>query len=248
MKAKYDNILGFIAGVGLIVLTMDSSSLIGRVVSFAGLLIAIRFLVQLFNSSDALLQRILPNKNRVNLIDKKLIYYLSTSILFIGLVLLIIELLQFERVLRPGDFWKIYYFFGIVLALLTVYSLPIISSDLYATGKRRFSITWGILIGLPFIVLSIASMTNRIWSSSNLRTKQYVVVDRDAIKTRRSKSLNYQLTIPIDKDHSKDLVVDEILYQSTSIGDSITLVLKNGLLNFEIIQEIKTNANNGYNQ
>jgi len=241
---KYHNIFGFLVGVGLIILTMNSASLVNRIVSFVGLLIAIRFLIKLFNTSDVLLPRILPNKNRVNLIDKKHIYCLSTAILFTGLIFLIFEILRFEKVLRPGDFWKTYYSLGVVMALLTVYSLPIISFDLYSTGKRRFSITWGVLIGLPFIVLSIASMTNRIWSSDNLWTENFVVVERDAIKKRKSNKLQYQLTIPINKEQSKDLVVEEILFNNTSIGDSITLVLKNGLLNFEIIEEIKTNANN----
>lgn len=229
-------------------LTMNSASLVGRIVSFVGLIITIRFLIKLFNTSDVILQRLLPNNNRVNLINKKHVYYLSTAIFFTGLVLMIFELLRFERVLRPGDFWKIYYSLGVVMALLAVYSLPIISSDLYSTGKRRFSITWGVLIGLPFIVLSLASMTNRIWSSDNLWTEHFVVIERDVIKKRKSKKLQYQLTIPINEEQSKDLVVDETIYNSASIGDTITLVMKNGLLNFEIIEEIKTNANKSYKQ
>jgi hypothetical protein len=237
---KYKNLFGLIVGSGIILLTMTSNSLLHRSLSFIGLLTVFYFFISLFINSDSLLQRILPVKNVQNdVLNKESVYKASTAILLLGLILLMVEILRFERVLRPGDFWKTYYALGILISLVLVYLLPHLSANLYSTYKRRYSIFWGILIGMPFIIVSMSSMVNRNFSSTKLYSKEFRVTDQKIKKKRKSNKLKYEITISLEENKSKDLMVKQSLYETVKIGDKLVLTLKDGCLGFELIEEIK---------
>jgi hypothetical protein len=180
----------------------------------------------------------LPHKNRKDKIPHTAVYRLSTLIFFAGLVLLISEILEFETVLRPGDFWRIYYSLGLLISIGLVFVLPLVSKDLYASGKRRFSIFWGMLLGMPFIILSFSSKVNRWMASENNYMETFSVLEKSTDEIRNTNRFEYYLTISTGEDATKDLLVEQSIYETALIGSSVTLELKEGYLGFKIIEEI----------
>ena len=225
--------------MGILFLTRNETDFTGRVISFSSFIISLFFVFFLFANSDSLLQKILPKSNKwKDFIRHKVIYKTSMGIFFLGLILITIELLYFERVLRPGDFWKIYYPIGVILALVLIYTFPFISIKIYDSYERRFSIFWGILIGFPLLVVALSNMANRGLCSDFNIVKKFEVIDQKVRNKRKPSRDKYQLTIAIDQKKTKDLIVEAELYEVTKIGDKVTLVMNDGFLGFYIIQEV----------
>ena len=243
---SFGNIMSLILGVGMIAFNYDNDSLFGRLLALIGLGLVIKGLIALFKKSDALLTRWLPKGDSGKaLISHKFIYYLATVTFPLGLVAILIEMLRFERMLRPGDFWTTFFAIGALISLILIILAAYVSRGVYDDSKRRFSIFWGFFIGLPLIIIALASFTNRVLRDvETIETQQFQIIEKRhtgeySKKKKKEKKEKFQIIFKTSEDSQKRLEVKEDFYNELTEGGVINVEMTNGWLGFELIEEVR---------
>lgn len=229
--------LVILVGIALLLITGTSKSGLGRLVAFSSFMAILLAIYFLFARSDEWLDQLLPEQRFRNWIDKKTVVRLSTGCFLASLVLLLVELGRFENFLRPWNFWKTFTPWGILLAVVFIFGLPFLSFDLYDSSKRRHTIFWTLLIGLPLVVVVSANIINRTFAEETAYTRHFEVVEQRISNRSSSHEENYLLRLAFDEGQHKEIHVSKKVYARTKVGETVTMVLRDGLLGFEIIEE-----------
>lgn len=211
-----------------------------RLVPLPFLIIGMYQLIMIVGLSQSIIDEFFPPKTYFEHKSKPIdsfVYYFSTVLFFVGLVSLLFEIKNFDNTIQGTHlFWKAGGI-GIGLALVVTLLLKAITPSVYYESKRRFTVYFGLFIGLFLLTTATTGFINHHFAEKHKLYKKYLISSKGNSGSLRSRSKEYFINLKIDAYTEERFTIEKSLYDEFSEGEEIVLCLVKGKFGYDYVTE-----------
>lgn len=209
-----------------------------RLVPLPFFLIGMYQLILLVQSSQFIIDDFFPPKIANEKIVKpfdKLIYYLALTLFGVSLVFLIFEINKIDNTINGIKlFWQSF-IIGICLAIIITLILKSTNPSVYYESKRRYTVYFGLFIGLSLLLPASGSFINHYFAEKNKKCKSYKILRKGNSNGRRS--TEYFIYLSVENENEERFSIRKSLYDELKENEKIELCLIKGKLGFEYVTD-----------
>ncbi|MBL7790599.1 MAG: hypothetical protein JNL75_12290 [Chitinophagales bacterium] len=223
--------------VPLYILADDKSS--RRFIALGFFLIIIYQLITLVQLSPLIIDAFFPPKTYFEKKPtkfNKIIYPFSSFFCFVSVFLSIFEIRNIENTFLGTRFFWISGILGIVLAIIITLLILKLSPSTYHESKRRYTVNFGLFLGLFLLTPTISSFINHFFSKNEIQCRNF------RIEKKSSGIRTYSIYVNTSSKKDECFKIKKPLFESISEGDTIEICSKLGFLGYEYAQEFNKTA------
>ncbi|NBW36209.1 MAG: hypothetical protein EBR30_14545 [Cytophagia bacterium] len=209
-----------------------------RFIGLLGFLFSIFQLIIIVTMSQSIIDDFYPPKTSLELKTKpfdKAVYYFAMTLFLSGLILEIFEIGRIDNTLNGVELFWIFGLVGISIALLLTILLKKISPSIYHESSRRYSVHFGLFIGLFLLLPAIASFVNHSFAEQTAYCTEYKVISKSTGGRRNNSSWIFLKV----SENEERFEVNRTFFNSVSNGQTIKLCKKKGKLGYDFVTEFK---------
>lgn len=165
----------------------------------------------------------------------KFIYYFSSSLFFIGIIALLFELKNLDNTIHGTKLFWMGGAIGVLLAIISTVLLKITNPSVYFESKRRYTVYFGLFVGLFFLTSSAAGFVNHHYASKSKTCEKHTIL-RKGSGGRRSKE--YYIHIMLKDKSEERFSIKRSLYEKLNEGEEIEFCVQKGKLGFDFVKDI----------
>lgn len=207
-----------------------------RLIPLPFFLIGMYHLIKIITLSQPIIDDFFPPKTLYEKTTKpfdKFVYYFSSTLFFVGLIFLTFEIKNFDNTINGAKlFWRAG-FTGFGLAIILTVILKLTRPSIYYESKRRFTVHFGLFIGLFFAAAALTSFINRHFADPAPFCKKYIIVKKS---TSSGRSTEYFFFLTINNNEER-FSVGKKRYDNFRNGEEIELCMLRGKLGFDFVKE-----------
>ena len=163
------------------------------------------------------------------------VYYFASTLFFVGLVALLIEIKFFENTIRGTNlFWK-GGGIGVALAILFTLVLKVTNPSIYFESKRRYTVHFGLFVGLFLLSAATAGFINHYYANQNIFCKSYGITRKDISNGRRS--TEYFIYVKFTDTYEERFSIGQKRYENFNEGEQIELCMIKGKLGYDYVKD-----------
>lgn len=208
-----------------------------RLIPLPFFLFGIYQLIQIIGLLQLIIDDFFPPKTLYEKTTKsfdKFVYYFSSTLFFIGLICLIFEIKKFDNTINGTKLFWIAGFIGIGIAFILTIIVKITKPSVYYESKRRFTVHFGLFLGLFFITTALTGFINHHFADNIKVCKKYIVEKKS---TSSGRSTEYYLFLTIQDNNQERFSVGKKRYDNFEEGEEIELCMLKGKFGFNFITE-----------
>lgn len=215
-----------------------------RLVPLPFFLLGMWNLIMIVQFSQSIIDDFFPPKIKFERTAKtfdKFAYYFSSTLFFVGLISLIFEIRNFDNTIHGTKLFWTAGGIGISLAILITYILKTTNPSIYFESKRRYTVHFGLFIGLFLLTTSIAGFTNHYFADGNKICKKYTI-KRKGISG--SKTKEYFINLKLEDNSEERFTITKSKFDNFNEGEEIELCIFRGKFGFDYVTEFNKLTNN----
>lgn len=206
-----------------------------RLVPLPFFLIGMYQLILIVGLSQQIVDDFFPPKTLYEKTTKsfdKFLYYFASTLFFIGLILLIFEIRKFDNTINGTRLFEIAGFIGIGLAVILTILLKLFQPSVYSESKRRFTVHFGLFVGLFLIFTAITGFINHHFADTETFCKKYTIKRKS---TSSGRSTEYYFFLIMGNNNEERFSVGKTLYENIEEGEQIELCMQKGKFGFDYV-------------
>lgn len=210
-----------------------------RLVPLPFFLFGIFQLIQIIGLSQLIIDDFFPTKNYSEKKTKpfdKFIYYFSSTLFFVGLISLIFEIRKFDNTINGIKLFWTAGLVGVIIAIFLTIILKIGFPSVYYESKRRYTVHFGLFLGLFLLSTSVTGFVNHHFADQTTFYKKYTIIRKC---TSSGRSTEYFFYLPMENNNEERFSVGKTLYNNFEEGEQIELCMQKGRLGFNYVTEFK---------
>jgi|SRR6218665_987066 len=196
-------------------------------------------LIQLVGLSQLIIDDFFPPKTIYEKSAKpfdNFIYYFSNTLFFVGLLSLIFEIRNFDNTINGSKLFWTAGFVGIGLAAILTLILKLTKPTVYYESKRRYTVHFGLFIGLFLLSAAMAGFVNHYYADPATFCRNYTIERKS---TSSGRSTEYFFFLKMENDTEERFSVGSTKYANFEEGEAIELCMLKGKLGFDYVMEFK---------
>ena len=162
----------------------------------------------------------------------KFLYYFAYTLFFIGLILIIFEIREFDNTINGTRLFWVAGLVGIGLAVILTILLKLFQPGVYFESKRRYTVHVGLFIGLFLISTAITGFINHHFADAKTFCKSYPIKRKS---TSSGRSTEYFFFLTMDNNNEERFSVGKSQYENFEEGEQIELCMQKGKFGFEYV-------------
>lgn len=206
-----------------------------RLVPLPFFLIGMYQLILIIGLSQYIVDDFFPPKTLYEKTTKpfdKFLYYFASTLFFIGLILLIFEISKYDNTINGTRLFWIAGFVGIGLAVILTILLKLFQPSVYFESKRRYTVHFGLFIGLFLVSAAITGFINHHFADATTFCKSYPIKRKS---TSSGRSTEYFFFLTMDNNNEERFSVGKSRYENFEEGEQIELCMKKGKFGFDYV-------------
>lgn len=164
----------------------------------------------------------------------KFVYYFSSTLFFIGIICLIFEIKNFDNTINGTKLFWIAGLIGIGFATILTIILKLTKPSIYYESKRRFTVHFGLFIGLFLISTALTGFINHSYADKIKICNKYTIERKG---TSSGRSTEYYFFLTVENNNQERFSVGKTRYQSFEEGEEIELCMLKGKFGFNYVTE-----------
>ncbi|OUL63222.1 hypothetical protein [Flavobacterium sp. AJR] len=162
----------------------------------------------------------------------KFIYYFSSALFFASLVFLLFEIRKIDNTINGTQlFWRAG-FAGIALAILLTIILKITNPSVYFESKRRYTVHFGLFVGLFLFTAASTSFINHFYATTDKSCKNYTIIRKG---TSGSRNKEHFIHIITENNTEERFSIKKALHEELTEGGEIELCMVKGKLGYDYV-------------
>ncbi|MEO5967754.1 MAG: hypothetical protein ABIP69_05805 [Ferruginibacter sp.] len=194
-------------------------------------------LVMIIGLSESIINEFFPPKTRFEKTVKpfdKFVYYFSSVLFFIGLLSIIFEIKKFDNTIHGTTLFWTAGFIGIVLAIILTTILKFTNPSVYYESRRRYTVHFGLLIGMFLVTISITGFINHYFANKEKICKNYIII-RKGISGGRGKE--YFINLKLGSNNEERFSIGKTRFDNFNEGEEIELCMVKGKFGFDYVTD-----------
>jgi len=164
-------------------------------------------------------------------------YYFATGLFFVSIVFQIFEIRTIDNTLHGMKLFWSAGGFGIVIAIILTVILKKIQPSVYFESKRRYTVHFGLFVGLFLTVSATASFVNHNFADNKEICNEYKIVRKSQSGGKNRSSFIF---VNIDNLSEERFDISRAFYNKINEGQIINIYTIKGKLGFEFVTNFKT--------
>lgn len=165
----------------------------------------------------------------------KLIYYFSSTLFFISIISLLFEIRNFDNTVQGIKLFWIGGAIGVLFAIISTIILKITNPSVYFESKRRYTVHFGLFVGLFFLTAAGTSFVNHYYADKNKNCEKHTILRKGFGGTR---SKEYFIYVKLNNESEERFTINRPLYQKLEEGEEIEFCMQKGKLGFDFVKDI----------
>lgn len=165
----------------------------------------------------------------------KFLYYFSSTLFFIGIIALLFEIRNFDNTIHGTKLFWMGGATGVLLAIISTVILKLTNPSVYFESKRRFTVHFGLFVGLFFLTSSATGFVNHHYASENKTCEKHTILRKGSGGTR---SKEYYIHIKLKDKSEERFTINKSLYEKLDGGEEIEFCVQKGKLGFDFVKDI----------
>lgn len=194
-------------------------------------------LIMIIRRSQHIIDAFSPPKTQVEKTVKPFDQFVSSlsSILFIvGLISQMLENRNFDNTIHGTKLFWTAGLIGIGLAMLLTIILKTTHPSVYYESKRRYTVHFGVFLGLFLLTTATAGFINHHFADKNKVCKSYTIIRKE---TSGGKTKEYYINLKIDDNNEERFSVGKTRFERFNEGEEIELCTVNGKFGFDFVTD-----------
>jgi hypothetical protein len=194
-------------------------------------------LIMIISLSQEIIDEFFPPKIRYEKETKpfdKFMYYFSSILFFVGLIGQIFEIRKFDNTINGTKLFWTAGTIGIIIAILLTAILKIKFPSVYYESKRRYTVHFGLFLGLFLITTAMTGFINHYFADNIKTCKKYIIKKKG---TSGGRSTEYFIHLVTNSNNDERFSIGKTRYDNFNEGEEIELCVVKGKFGYDYVTE-----------